>query len=199
MNKIDHSTMFRKIVIYCLGLFIMAMGVSFSGSADLGMSPVNSIPYVLSEIFTQLSMGTWIIIIFSLYILIQFIILGKNIQPTRILQLICTTIFGYFTDFTNMLADKFLPDPASFALPVVGVYGVRLVYLFISMVLIALIISLLYFKQFHGIREGTVIAAFGVGKILGFYEPLKPKVYNLMYGSKQKQEKQQELNNGELA
>ncbi|HIV61698.1 MAG TPA: hypothetical protein H9746_02460 [Candidatus Butyricicoccus avistercoris] len=199
MNKIDYSTMFRKIVIYCLGLFIMAMGVSFSGSADLGMSPVNSIPYVLSEIFTQLSMGTWIIIIFSLYILIQFIILGKNIQPTRILQLICTTIFGYFTDFTNMLADKFLPDPASFALPVVGVYGVRLVYLFISMVLIALIISLLYFKQFHGIREGTVIAAFGVGKILGFYEPLKPKVYNLMYGSKQKQEKQQELNNGELA
>lgn len=199
MNKIDYSTMFRKIVIYCLGLFIMAMGVSFSGSADLGMSPVNSIPYVLSEIFTQLSMGTWIIIIFSLYILIQFIILGKNIQPTRILQLICTTIFGYFTDFTNMLADKFLPDPASFALPVVGVYGVRLVYLFISMVLIALIISLLYFKQFHGIREGTVIAAFGVGKILGFYEPLKPKEYNLMYGSKQKQEKQQELNNGELA
>ncbi len=199
MNKIDYSTMFRKIVIYCLGLFIMAMGVSFSGSADLGMSPVNSIPYVLSEIFTQLSMGTWIIIIFSLYILTQFIILGKNIQPTRILQLICTTIFGYFTDFTNMLADKFLPDPASFALPVVGVYGVRLVYLFISMVLIALIISLLYFKQFHGIREGTVIAAFGVGKILGFYEPLKPKVYNLMYGSKQKQEKQQELNNGELA
>lgn len=199
MNKIDYSTMFRKIVIYCLGLFIMAMGVSFSGSADLGMSPVNSIPYVLSEIFTQLSMGTWIIIIFSLYILIQFIILGKNIQPTRILQLICTTIFGYFTDFTNMLADKFLPDPASFALPVVGVYGVRLVYLFISMVLIALIISLLYFKQFHGIREGTVIAAFGVGKILGFYEPLKSKVYNFMYSSKQKQEKKQELNNGELA
>ena len=199
MNKIDYSTMFRKIVIYCLGLFIMAMGVSFSGSADLGMSPVNSIPYVLSEIFTQLSMGTWIIIIFSLYILIQFTILGKNIQPTRILQLICTTIFGYFTDFTNMLADKFLPDPASFALPVVGVYGVRLVYLFISMVLIALIISLLYFKQFHGIREGTVIAAFGVGKILGFYEPLKSKVYNFMYSSKQKQEKKQELNNGELA
>lgn len=245
MKKIDCSIMFRKIVIYCLGLFIMAMGVSFSGSADLGMSTVNSIPYVLSEIFTQLSMGTWIIIIFSLYILIQFIILGRNIQPIRILQLICTTIFGYFTDFTNMLADKFLPNPASFALPAVGVYGVRLVYLFISMVLIALgilfylapslislpgegimqviseklnvklhivkmcfditvsvvalVISLLYFKQFHGIREGTVIAAFGVGKILGFYEPLKSKVYNFMYSSKQKQEKKQELNNGELA
>ena len=67
----------------------------------------------------------------------------------------------------------------------------------ITVSVIALVIYLAYFKQFHGIREGTVIAAFGVGKILGFYEPLKPKVHNFMYGGKK--EKQQELNNGELA
>ena len=72
--------MAKCVLVYCIGLFIMAMGVSFSGTADLGMSPVNSIPYVLSEIFTSLSMGTWIII-FSLYILIQFVILGRNFQP----------------------------------------------------------------------------------------------------------------------
>ena len=99
--------MAKSILVYCMGLFIMAMGVSFSGTANLGMSPVNSIPYVLSEIFTALSMGTWIIIIFSLYILIQFIILGRNFQPWRVLQLVCTTLFGYFTDFTNMMADIF--------------------------------------------------------------------------------------------
>ena len=108
-------TIAKKIYIYCIGLFVMALGVSFSGMADLGMSPVNSIPYVLSEIFTSLSMGTWILIIFSLYILIQFIILGKRIQPARALQLICTTMFGYFTDFTNYLASRFLPDPDGFS------------------------------------------------------------------------------------
>lgn len=43
-------TLLKKVLVYCTGLFIMAMGVSFSGTADLGMSPVNSIPYVLSEI-----------------------------------------------------------------------------------------------------------------------------------------------------
>ena len=69
--------MAKRILTYCIGLFVMAMGVSFSAMADLGMSPVNSIPYVLSEIFTGLSMGTWVIIIFSLYIVIQFFILGK--------------------------------------------------------------------------------------------------------------------------
>ena len=130
--------MSKRILCYCAGLFLMAMGVSFSGKADLGMSPVNSIPYVLSEIYTGLSMGTWIIIIFSLYIAIQFLLLGKNFQPWRILQLICTTLFGYFTDFTNFLADRLLPDPALMTFAPVVVYGVRLIYLFISMVLIAL-------------------------------------------------------------
>lgn len=62
--KQNNMQMSRRILVYCAGLFIMAMGVSFSGRADLGMSPVNSIPYVLSEIFTELSMGNWIIIIF---------------------------------------------------------------------------------------------------------------------------------------
>ena len=70
--------MAKRIITYCAGLFVMAMGVSFSGTADLGMSPVNSIPYVLSEIFTALSMGTWIIIIFSLYIIIPVCDSGKE-------------------------------------------------------------------------------------------------------------------------
>ena len=200
----------KRVVTYCLGLFIMAVGVSFSASADLGMSPVNSIPYVLSEIFTQLSMGTWIIIIFSVYIIIQFLILGKKFQPWRVLQLICTTLFGYFTDFTNLLASWFLPSPEIASFSPAAEYGVRLLYLCVSMVfialgimlylapdliflpgegimqviadklhkplpvvkmcfdctvsLIALVISLAYFRQFHGIREGTIIAAVGVEK-----------------------------------
>ncbi len=219
----------KRILIYCAGLFIMAMGVSFSGTANLGMSPVNSIPYVLSEIFTTLSMGNWIIIIFSLYIVLQFVLQGKNFQPWRILQLICTTLFGYFTDFTNLLAEMFLPDPALMTFAPAVVYGVRLLYLFISMALIALgillylapdllslpgegimqvmaakfhqplpvvkmcfdctvsiialILSLVYFRQFHGIREGTIIAAFGVGKILSLYEPLKPAVHRFLRGA----------------
>lgn len=222
--------MAKRILTYCIGLFVMAMGVSFSAMADLGMSSVNSIPYVLSEIFTGLSMGTWVIIIFSLYIVIQFFILGKNLQPWRILQLICTPLFGYFTDFTNLLAGWFLPDPAWMTFSPVLVYGVRQCYLLISMVLIALgillylapdlislpgegimqviadklhkplpvvkmcfdctvaaialCISLVYFRQFHGIREGTIIAAFGVGKILSLYDPLKPALFRFLHGAK---------------
>ena len=225
----DVKTWGKRVAIYCLGLFILALGVSFSKVADLGMSPVNSIPYVLSEIFTSLSMGTWVIIIFSLYIAIQFVILGRDIQPARLLQILCTTLFGYFTDFTNALTAALLPQPTAVASTFVLVYGVRLLYLVISMLLIALgilfyltpdlislpgegimqvlaqklhlplhkvkmafditvslialALSLVYFREFHGIREGTVIAAFGVGKILGLYAPLQRKVNTLVFGA----------------
>lgn len=50
--------------------------------------------------------------------------------------------------------------------------------------IIALIISLVYFRQFHGIREGTVIAAFGVGKILSLYDPLKQPLLHFLHGEK---------------
>ena len=38
----------RRVVIYLLGLFILALGVSFSVKSRLGVSPVNSIPYTVS-------------------------------------------------------------------------------------------------------------------------------------------------------
>lgn len=101
--------MSKRILCYCAGLFLMAMGVSFSGKADLGMSPVNSIPYVLSEIYTGLSMGTWIIIIFLLYIATSSSFWGRTSSPGCILQLICTTLFGYFTDFIQFSGR---PSPA---------------------------------------------------------------------------------------
>ena len=46
----------RRGGIYLLGLFVMALGVSISKASDLGVSPVNSIPSVVSEI-TGVDMG----------------------------------------------------------------------------------------------------------------------------------------------
>lgn len=200
------AVLFKRLLFYCLGLFIMALGVSFSVVSDLGVSPVNSLPYVLSEVF-QTDMGIWTIGVFAFYILLQAAILRRRFHPARLLQLICTFLFGWFVDLTNLLAGAALPQPGS--------YPVRLVYLVISMALVALgiffylapqlvslpgegimqtisdqwhipfhlvkigfdctvsilalVISLICFHTFHGVREGTVLAAIGVGKFLGFY------------------------------
>ena len=215
MQNFETKYLGRRAFSFCLGLLLLAFGVSFSKIADLGMSPVNSIPYVLSEMFPILTMGTWVILIFSLYILVQFLILGRNVQPLRLLQLLGTVIFGYFTDFTNWLTVRILPDPALLSLPAGGIYAVRLGLLIVSMVLIALpsegimevisektgrpfhgvkvafdvtvsaialALSLLWFREFHGIREGTVIAAVGVGVIIGWLTPVKRRLLAFLFG-----------------
>ena len=40
----------KRIVIYLAGLFFVALGVAFSVNSNLGVSPVNSLPYVVSRI-----------------------------------------------------------------------------------------------------------------------------------------------------
>ena len=46
-----------RILFYVLGLFVMAFGVTFAANSNLGMSPVNSIPAVLSAVGVGTVMG----------------------------------------------------------------------------------------------------------------------------------------------
>lgn len=50
----------KRYLIFLLGLFINSLGVSFVTRADLGTSPISSIPYVLSLDF-PMSLGEFTI------------------------------------------------------------------------------------------------------------------------------------------
>lgn len=67
MKEMNVKKFCYRVLFYVLGLFVMAFGVTFAANSNLGMSPVNSIPAVLSAI-TNLETGTAVIIIFALFI-----------------------------------------------------------------------------------------------------------------------------------
>ncbi len=115
-----------RVLIYCFGLFLMALGVAFSVNSNLGVSPVNSLPYVVSQII-HVQMGSCVTAIFCFYILLQVILLRKDFKPINLLQIVFSTIFGYFVDFAKMLV-------GDFAIPT---YFGQLAMLAISIVLIA--------------------------------------------------------------
>lgn len=97
------STIFRfavRVVIYCLGLLLLAFGVAVSVNSNLGVSPVNSLPYVISLIL-QVPMGSCITVVFCIYILLQFLLLGRNFNPVNLLQIAFSTLFGYFVNFAK--------------------------------------------------------------------------------------------------
>ena len=51
--------MIKKGIVYLTGLFLMAFGVSASVWSNLGVSPIDTVPYVVSEILqTDLGLCT---------------------------------------------------------------------------------------------------------------------------------------------
>lgn len=98
MNKTEGL---RRYIIFFLGLVFVALGISFTTKAMLGTSPISSIPYSLSLVLPQLSLGNWTILFNALLILIQWILLKKDAKKLELLlQLVFTFIFGYVIDLT---------------------------------------------------------------------------------------------------
>lgn len=124
-------------MVYVVGLFIMAFGVSLSLKSNLGVSPVNSLPNEISLVANSfginLSLGNAVIIIFSCYVLVQILIKRRRFPLIDLTQVIFSVIFGYFTNFTRMLtnASSYLTS-----LPL------RLLFMAVSMVFIAFGVSI---------------------------------------------------------
>ena len=69
-----------------IGLFVMALGVSVSKTSDLGVSPVNSIPCVLSVI-TNIDMGICTTVVFVSFILdMNYLFLFDIIRSVKYCQ-----------------------------------------------------------------------------------------------------------------
>lgn len=120
-----------RILFYILGLLILAFGVAISVNSELGVSTVNSLPYVISLI-TGSNLGTCVIIVFGCYIVVQILLLRKQFKWINLTQIIFSTIFGYFTDFAKYVV-------GDFALPT---YFGKLVMLAVSIVMIAIGVSM---------------------------------------------------------
>ena len=98
-----------RLAIYCLGLLVLAFGIALAVNSNLGVSPVSSLPYVVSQIL-NISLGTCTTIVYTVYILAQMVLSGKKFQPALLLQLVFSTIFGYFVDGAKyVLGDFALP------------------------------------------------------------------------------------------
>jgi len=119
MNKL------KRYVVFLIGLFINSLGVSLITKANLGTSPISSIPYVLSLNF-PLTLGNFTIIFSILLILLQLLILRKNFKPEYYLQIPVSILFGYFIDFTMILLS--FVQPAS--------YPSKIIYLLIGCVIL---------------------------------------------------------------
>lgn len=201
--NVEKSKWMNRLIVYILGLFILALGVAFSINSELGVSPVNSLPYVISIIVGK-EMGVCVIAVFLLYILLQIFILRKEFKWIHLTQMIFSTIFGYFVDFAKMILGNFSIPTYAGQLVMMSI-GIVLVALGVSLyvnvnlinmpmeglteavqrklfkklafhdvkvimdclvVAIGIVLSFIFIGNIVGIREGTILSAILVGKIM---------------------------------
>lgn len=91
-----------RVVRYCIGLFCLALGVTFSIKSQMGVSPINSLPFVLSRV-SGIELGVVTTLVFSLYVFLQWLILGKGFKLFNLLQVLVASLFGYFVTLSNFM------------------------------------------------------------------------------------------------
>ena len=96
-TKKSAAELLRRWLFLVVSLFVMALGVACSIQANLGTSPISSVPYAVSR-FTPLTVGTATIAMHCVFILIQILILRRRYDPVQLLQLPVAIVFGYLTD-----------------------------------------------------------------------------------------------------
>ncbi len=122
----------KRLLVYFLGLFIMAIGVVFSVKSALGVSPVTCLANVVSQI-TAVNLGICTTAVYCLYILVEVLILRREFKPEMLLQIVASFLFGSLVSAATALF-AFLPAPAT--------YPMRLVFLLCSVPLVAVGVAL---------------------------------------------------------
>ena len=204
----------KSLVVLFVGISLMSIGIALAKLAQIGTSPISSIPNVMSYI-TPLSIGNLTMIFMVLMIFLQMVIL-REVNLPIILQIVPGLAFGGLIDvfvdvFTNLglpalmghyleqlaftllgmvvlsLGVFFEVNSRSILMPGEGLvvaltlrtkkpFGKLKMYTDLTMVAVALVISLLYFQGLVGTREGTIIAALFTGRLVTLYSPLIPWV-----------------------
>lgn len=129
----------KRYILFIISLFFSGVGVAFTKSGGLGVSPISSLANVLSIRFPQITIGTWLIFTNFMLVLCQIAILRKDFKPIQLLQIPLSALFGYFTDF-GMLIAGLVPVNSYTMQIVMVVIGVFILGFGISLAVIANVI-----------------------------------------------------------
>ena len=149
----------RRIVIYCFGFFLIAIGISISAKSSLGVSPVNSVPYTVS-LLTGFEQGLCTTAFFLVLIFVQFLISPKNFSPFSFLQIICSFVFGWFVTLAN-ICTAFIPTPES--------YIIKMIYIIISLFFVAVGVFLYVNSDFLPLPSEGVMLTFSKRTSIPFH------------------------------
>lgn len=198
----------RQCALLVLGLAVAGFGVALTTCAELGTSPISSLPLVAHYCVPGLSFGMTTFFINLLFVAAEVALLGRRFPPLQLAQVAVVFVFGVFIDLGMWVCalwsfKAYLPRLAEVVLgSAVLAVGIALqihanlvfnpgegvvkalcqvcharfawvkIGFDVSLVVLAVALSLAALHGVRGVREGTVAAAFAVGLCLRWAMPL---------------------------
>ena len=94
----------RRRIIYLLGTLILGCGIAMNTKTQLGVAPILSVAWNLSELI-GIPFSLMSFIYYCFLILLQLLLLGREFEPIQALQLIAS----FFTSFFIGVFGRILP------------------------------------------------------------------------------------------
>lgn len=190
----------RRYGAFGASLFVCALGIGLITNANLGTSPITSLPYVASRIL-GLSLGTLTFLLNVFFLAWQKAVLGKDFHASHLMQLPAVFLFSVFIDMGMALTAPLMTQVYGLqalmcvigcnvtVLPGEGIviaiaYRYKRIFdrikiLFdVSLVASALLLSLVFLGGVEGVREGTVVSALLVGTFVRIFTPWAKRLQN---------------------
>lgn len=97
-----NTSVFSRILLYLVGAVLLGFGIVLCVKCQMGVSPINSVPYVLTYL-TPLSLGTLSILFYLVNIALQLILSERKDYISILLQLPVSFLFGFVIDIWGAL------------------------------------------------------------------------------------------------
>lgn len=87
-----------RLCLLIFGMFIMTMGISLVTTADIGTTPISTVPYTLSEI-TGFTFGQMTFAINVVFVALQLLLLRSDFKQINFLQIPVVWVFAMMLDW----------------------------------------------------------------------------------------------------
>lgn len=99
----------RRYCVFAGGLIFLTLGVVLTTVARLGTNAASSLPYVLTFVFPNVSMGTITFFVNLALLAGQVLILRREFKPIQLLQIPATFVFSFCLDLWMFLLRDLAP------------------------------------------------------------------------------------------
>lgn len=89
-------------LIYGLGMAVLAFGITLNTKTGLGVSPIISVAYSVSQIFS-LNFGDMTFVLYALFVLVQLVLRSRSEWVATLLQIVVSLLFSRLLNLFDAL------------------------------------------------------------------------------------------------